>query len=49
MLEQQFYLNVHKAKHDDYRRIGVAFSKIMKGGSPQFWRLISREMEAAHK
>lgn len=29
--------------------MGISLSKISKGGTPQLWRLISREVTSAHK
>ena len=49
MLEQQFYLNIHQATPKDYFRIANALSHIMKGGTPQMWRLLSREITHAYR
>lgn len=49
MLEQQFYANITDATIQDYFDIALCLSGIKKGGSPQLWRLISREIEIAFK
>jgi len=49
MLEELFYLNVGHATYRDYFDIAIAQSQIMKGGSPQLWYLISREIAKAFK
>lgn len=49
MLETQFYLHVSEATYRDYLKLSLAFSKMMKGGSPQLWRLISRELANGYK
>ena len=44
MLETQFYLRASEATYRDYYQIAFALSKIMKGGTAQFWQLVSREL-----
>ena len=48
-LEYQFYLNICDAKPSDYLSIAFSLCSMTKGGSPQFWRLVSRELVKAKK
>ena len=49
MLETQFYLNIHDATPRACFKLSLAFNKIHKGGSAQFWQLVSREMAIGYK
>ena len=46
-LEYQFYCNICDATASDYLNIAMILCTMVKGGSPQFWRLISRELVKA--
>ena len=43
-LESQFFLNFHEAQPRDFFDMASSLCHLVKGGTPQFWRLISREL-----
>ena len=46
-LECQFYYNICDATTATYLSMAMSLSKMVKGGTPQFWRLVSRELVKA--